>query len=92
MPRKPSVVLSRPFLRTNTNKFVCSWAPLLKESFQRLVPRLDGKGRVPACEVLISNSRIREMIELEERTKEIPTAIAQSYVSVYGHYKPLIKA
>jgi len=50
---------------------------------QRLVPRIDGKGRVPACEILISNSRIRELIEEEDRTKEIPTAIAQSFVS-YG--------
>src|SRR5438270_1174333 len=50
---------------------------------QRLVPRADGKGRVPAVEVLVSNSRVREMIEDKDRTKEIPQAIAQSYTT-YG--------
>jgi twitching motility protein PilT len=50
---------------------------------QRLVPRADGKGRVAAIEVLIVNGRVREMIEDKDRTKEIPTAIAQSYTT-YG--------
>ncbi len=50
---------------------------------QRLVPRADGKGRVAAIEVLIANGRVREMIEDKDRTKEIPTAIAQSYIT-YG--------
>src|SRR5438309_1921354 len=50
---------------------------------QRLVPRADGKGRVAAVEVLISNSRVREMIEDKERTKEIAQAIAQSFTT-YG--------
>jgi twitching motility protein PilT len=50
---------------------------------QRLVPRADGKGRVAAVEVLVANSRVREMIEDKDRTKEIPTAIAQSYTT-YG--------
>jgi len=50
---------------------------------QRLVPKADGKGRVAAIEVLICNSRVREMIEDKDRTKEIPTAIAQSYTT-YG--------
>src|SRR5690606_32479144 len=44
---------------------------------QRLVPRADGKGRVPAVEVLICTSRIRELIEDPERTKEVPTAIKE---------------
>lgn len=48
---------------------------------QRLVPRMDGKGRVPACEILIVNSRVREMIENEDKTKEISTAISQSHTS-----------
>lgn len=48
---------------------------------QRLVPKKDGEGRVPAMEVLINNARIREMIENSERTKEIPQAIADSYTS-----------
>src|ERR687886_2539972 len=50
---------------------------------QRLVARADGKGRVAAVEVLVCNSRVREMIEDKDRTKEIPTAIAQSYTT-YG--------
>ncbi|MCP4004036.1 MAG: type IV pilus twitching motility protein PilT [bacterium] len=50
---------------------------------QRLVPRADGKGRVPAVEVMISTSRIRECIADKELSKEIPDAIAKGYVS-YG--------
>jgi twitching motility protein PilT len=50
---------------------------------QRLVPRADGKGRVAAVEVLVANSRVREMIEDKDRTKEIPQAISQSHVT-YG--------
>src|SRR5437764_1359196 len=50
---------------------------------QRLVPRADGKGRVASVEVLVSNSRVREMIEDKDRTKEIPQAIAQGFTT-YG--------
>ncbi|HTP28826.1 MAG TPA: type IV pilus twitching motility protein PilT [Anaeromyxobacteraceae bacterium] len=50
---------------------------------QRLVPRADGRGRVPAIEVLLSTARVRELIEDKDRTKEIPEAIAQGNVS-YG--------
>ena len=50
---------------------------------QRLVPRADGKGRVPAIEVLLATARVRELIEDKDRTKEIPDAIAQGHVS-YG--------
>ena len=50
---------------------------------QRLVPRADGKGRVAAVEVLVCNSRVREMIEDKDRTKEISQAISQSYTT-YG--------
>src|SRR6266576_1647063 len=50
---------------------------------QRLVPRADAKGRVAAVEVLVSNSRIREMIEDKDRTKEITQAISQSFTT-YG--------
>jgi twitching motility protein PilT len=50
---------------------------------QRLVPRADGKGRVASVEVMVCNSRIREMIEDKERTKEIAQAISQSYTT-YG--------
>jgi twitching motility protein PilT len=50
---------------------------------QRLVPRADGKGRVPALEVLISTARVRELIADKDRTKEIPDAIAKGFTS-YG--------
>ena len=50
---------------------------------QRLVPRSDGKGRVPAIEVLLATARVRELIEDKDRTKEISDAIAQGNVS-YG--------
>jgi twitching motility protein PilT len=50
---------------------------------QRLVPRADGKGRVPALEVLVSTARVRECISEKERTREIPDAIAKGYTT-YG--------
>jgi twitching motility protein PilT len=50
---------------------------------QRLCPRADGKGRVPAVEVLVSTARVRECIEEPEKTKELRDAIAQGVVS-YG--------
>jgi twitching motility protein PilT len=50
---------------------------------QRLVPRADGKGRVPAIEVLLATARVKELIEDKDRTKEISDAIAQGHVS-YG--------
>ncbi len=50
---------------------------------QRLVPRKDGKGRVPAVEVLVNTTRIKEYIEDPLRTKEIQDAIADGYIS-YG--------
>lgn len=50
---------------------------------QRLVPRADGKGRVPAVEVMVSTSRIRECIEDKEKTKEIHDAITKGFTT-YG--------
>jgi len=50
---------------------------------QRLVPRADGKGRVPAMEILISTARTRECISDKERTKELHDAISRGYTS-YG--------
>ena len=50
---------------------------------QRLVPRADGKGRVAALEVMRNTSRVREMIEDQDRTKEIPSAIAEGHTT-YG--------
>jgi len=50
---------------------------------QRLVPKADGKGRVAAVEVLKATSRVREMIEDKDRTKEIADAISQGH-QTYG--------
>ena len=63
---------------------------------QRLVPRADGKGRVPAIEVMVNTGRIREFIEQKDRTKEITDALARGKStygtqtfdqSLYSHYK-----
>jgi twitching motility protein PilT len=43
---------------------------------QRLVPRADGKGMVPAVEILVMTTRIRELIEDPKRTREVRDAIA----------------
>jgi twitching motility protein PilT len=50
---------------------------------QRLMPRTDSKGRVPAVEVLISTPYIRECIVDKEKTHLIHGAIAQG-TSQYG--------
>jgi twitching motility protein PilT len=50
---------------------------------QRLVPRADGKGRVPALEILISTALTRELIADKDRTKELPEHIAKGH-SAYG--------
>ncbi|HKQ62006.1 MAG TPA: type IV pilus twitching motility protein PilT [Candidatus Polarisedimenticolaceae bacterium] len=49
----------------------------------RLVPRKDGKGRVPAVEVLRSTPYIRDCVENKEKTKLIQSAIAAG-TSQYG--------
>ena len=50
---------------------------------QRLVPRADGKGRVPALEVMVSTGLVRECIADKERTAELPDIIAKGFSS-YG--------
>jgi twitching motility protein PilT len=50
---------------------------------QRLVPRADGQGMVPAVEILIATARVRELIADPKRTVEIRDAIAQGRHS-YG--------
>ncbi len=50
---------------------------------QRLMPRADGLGRVPAVEVLISTAYIKDCIENKEKTKLIRDAISQG-TSQYG--------
>jgi twitching motility protein PilT len=50
---------------------------------QRLLPRSDGHGRVPAVEVMIATARIRDCIEVPEKTKEIRQAISEGFTA-YG--------
>ena len=50
---------------------------------QRLVPRADSKGRIPAMEVLVSTARVRECIADKDRTKEIEDAISKGFTT-YG--------
>ena len=50
---------------------------------QRLIPRLDGRGRAPAVEVMISTPFIRDCIVDKEKTHLIPGAIG-SGTSQYG--------
>jgi twitching motility protein PilT len=49
----------------------------------RLIPRTEGKGRVPAVEILISTPFIQDCIENPEKTKFIKEAVSQG-VSQYG--------
>ncbi len=50
---------------------------------QRLIPTKDNMGRVPAVEVMVTTSRIRECIEDKEKTKEIADAITKGFTT-YG--------
>ncbi|MCD6328660.1 type IV pilus twitching motility protein PilT [bacterium] len=50
---------------------------------QRLMPRADGKGRVPAVEVLVATALVKDRIIDKERTMEIREAIADG-VAQYG--------
>jgi len=50
---------------------------------QRLIPRVDGRGRAPAVEVMISTPFIRDCVVDKEKTHLIPSAIA-SGTSQYG--------
>jgi len=50
---------------------------------QRLVPKVDGKGRVPAVEVMLGTARVRECIDDKDKTKQLHDAIAQGFVT-YG--------
>ncbi|MCC6277691.1 MAG: type IV pilus twitching motility protein PilT [Oligoflexia bacterium] len=42
---------------------------------QRLVPKAEKKGQIPAVEVMIVNARIKDMIVTPAKTREIPLAI-----------------
>jgi len=59
-------------------------ATVLKAAIsQRLMPRADGLGRVPAVEVMVTTPFIRDCIVDKDRTHNIPGAIA-SGTSQYG--------
>lgn len=63
----------------------------------RLIPRADGKGRVPAVEVMVSTATVRECIAEPEKTRKLVEVIAaggseygmqtfdQSLMSLYQH-------
>jgi twitching motility protein PilT len=50
---------------------------------QRLMPRADGQGMVPAAEIMVATTRIRECIAVKEKTREIRDAISVGHSS-YG--------
>lgn len=50
---------------------------------QRLVPRADGMGRVPAVEILVSTARVRECIVEKDKTSELNDAISKGQTA-YG--------
>jgi twitching motility protein PilT len=49
---------------------------------QRLIPRLDGNGRVAAAEVMVSTGRIQDLILNPEETSKISDVIAEG--AFYG--------
>ena len=58
--------------------------PLLRAVISlRLLPRMDGQGRVPAAEIMRVTPYIRDCIENKEKTKLIQAAIAAG-TSQYG--------
>jgi twitching motility protein PilT len=59
---------------------------------QRLVPRADGKGRVPAVEVLINTGRIFDRIVDPDETDSIPEVIAEGdYYGMQTFDQALVK-
>ncbi|SDZ79581.1 twitching motility protein PilT [Desulfuromusa kysingii] len=50
---------------------------------QRLIPRIEGTGRVAAVEVMVSTGRIRELIDDQEKTLLLRDTIAKGYTT-YG--------
>ena len=50
---------------------------------QRLIPRADDEGMVPAVEVLVSTARVREHIADKEKLRDLREVISQGYTT-YG--------
>jgi len=49
----------------------------------RLVVRKDGRGRVPACEILINTATVRDLLNQPENTHQIDACIREGYTQ-YG--------
>lgn len=56
---------------------------LIASISQRLIPTADGKGRVPAIEILINTARVKELILDAKRTMLIQQAMEEGYYE-YG--------
>ncbi len=77
MLRRPSTVSSMPFRPANKTRSASSSSSSLAGIFsQRLLPRISG-GLIPACELLINNNAVGNLIR-ESRTKEIDVVIETS--------------
>jgi len=50
---------------------------------QRLIPRADGQGMVPAVEVMVSSARVREYVADKGKARDLREVIAQGHTS-YG--------
>jgi twitching motility protein PilT len=50
---------------------------------QRLLPKADGMGRVPAVEIMISTARIRDCIVDKDKTQEIYEAISEGHATYH---------
>ena len=48
---------------------------------QRLMPTIDGKDRVPAVEILITNARVKNCIVDKEKTKDLADVIYKSHAT-----------
>ena len=83
-PPRRSTASSRCSRRTSRSRSACSWPACSRRSIsQRLMPRADGKGRVPAVEVHDQPPPfIRDCIVDKEKTHLIHGAIAAGHVAV----------
>jgi len=50
---------------------------------QRLIPRADGQGMVPAVEVMVSSARVREYVADKVKARDLREVIAQGHTA-YG--------
>jgi twitching motility protein PilT len=50
---------------------------------QRLLPRADGMGRVPAVEIMLSTARIKECIVDKDKTQDIHDAISEGHATYH---------